>query len=150
MYLLDLENLGEPLLIDSASGNANGFQFAWSPAGHELLYQRWLQNGVDNTSSGPLLLLGDDGLSRSLREGAIEQGTRWLDAGRVLVALQTGFEVIGTDGRLVASHEGTVTGAGMGSARRVWSLRRTGAGWVLSSGPPKVIWKSTCLTWQRR
>ncbi len=115
LYLLDLENLGEPLLIDNASGNANGFQFAWSPAGHELLYQRWLHSGVDSTSSGPLLLLGGDGRSRSLREGDIEQGTRWLDAGRVLVALQTGFEVIATDGRLVASHVGTITGAGMGS-----------------------------------
>jgi len=70
LYLLDLENLGEPILIDSTSGNANGFQYAWSPTGHGLLYQRWLRNRVDDSPNGPVQLLGDDGRSQLVWEGA--------------------------------------------------------------------------------
>jgi hypothetical protein len=54
-----------------------------------------------------------------LWEGNNEPGTRWLDPGRVLVGLNGGFEVIGMDGRVIASHEGTgsrvSTGAGVAS-----------------------------------
>jgi hypothetical protein len=64
-------------------------------------------------------LLGDDGRSYTLWEGSNEPGTRWLDAQSVLVGLNGGFEVIGMDGRVLASHTVTgsrpTTGAGVAS-----------------------------------
>ena len=51
-----------------------------------------------------------------MREADNGPGSHWLDPGRVVVGLQSGFEVVGTDGRVLASHAGTVarpdTGAG--------------------------------------
>jgi hypothetical protein len=122
LYLLDLELMDEPLLIDDTSGTANTIQADWSPTGHELLFQRRMRRmlgGLVDAADGPLMLLGEDGRSKGLWVGDNEPGTRWLDSGRVLVGLNGGFEVIDTDGRVLASQAGTGprpgTGAGVAS-----------------------------------
>lgn len=116
LYLLDLETVADPVLVDSASGDSNGFLATWSPAGHELLIQRRLQEQGLDSASGPLTLVQEDGREFPLWQGDNEPDTRWLDPGRVLVALPGGFELIDTDGGVLASHSATInrddTGAG--------------------------------------
>ena len=118
LYLLDLETLDEPLLIESTSGPANTIQADWSPSGHELLFQqrmRRMLGGLVDNAYGPLMLLGEDGRSHSVWEGDNEPDTRWLDPGRVLVGVNGGFEVIDTGGRVLASYAGTGSRPGTGA-----------------------------------
>jgi len=115
LYLLDLDRPDELVLIETASGVANNFEFSWSPTGNELLFQRWLHTGNSYSANGPLMLLSEDGRSRILREGDNEYGSRWLDQHRIVVPLQTGFEVIAPDGGLLATHAGTINGAANGA-----------------------------------
>jgi hypothetical protein len=118
LYLLDLTTPPQAVLIETATGDANSFKFAWSPYANELVYQRRLVTeplspGFSNNHPvGPLLLLDAGGASRTLREVDDEGWVSWvwLSAEQILVAPQGQFTIIATDGSLVASHTSTGNG----------------------------------------
>ena len=116
LYLVDLSAHTGPSLIETATGDANSFKLAWSPHASELAYQRRLltpyTSGSISTNHpvGPMRLLDAQGQSHALREIAIDEGWTpwtWLGAGQILVS---GFQVISSDGSLLASRD--ITGGG--------------------------------------
>jgi len=108
---------GEPQLLDNTAGEANAFDFSWSPAGVGLLYQQTRDDANGRSPRGPVMLRSEDCLTTQLLEGITDRSARWLSSERILTASSLMFEVIGTDGAVIASHtstqkvDGTKTGA---------------------------------------
>ncbi len=113
LYLLDLVEMTEPLLIDTTSGDANLFDLSWSPAGRRLLYSQsqyigpTLPGASVSRPAGPLVLLDTDKISRAIANYPNFFIVRWIDERRFLVSRLGGFDLLDTEGTLLTSQPRT-------------------------------------------
>lgn len=102
----------EPRLIDSVAMDETSLLAAWSPTGNQLLFYPGQLDVSQAGAAGPLQLVWEDGSVHTLREELTLKGSRWLDSSRMLVPLDSGFEVLGTDGNQLAFHNSAFAGSG--------------------------------------
>jgi Tol biopolymer transport system component len=124
LYLTDLAAPQVLTLIDTGSGEANRFNFSWSPYANELAYQPRFQIidppfglGKTNFAQGPVSLVDSSGVSRPVFEQNDDipypyTPYTWLDEQRILLIGYDQFVIIATDGTLLAQ-QGLSTGSGV-------------------------------------